>query len=367
MTFLPLKSVVSAFQASLAGSSDVSCGFAVADLKVELPAEVAVVGGEVMIQLASSAEPVNPAYLTKVTITLGATCTPETMEPPAPAPSPWTPVLPTTGEYFQGAFSDATSSWVVGLNGAVLTSKDGALTFSPVDVGTPVSFAAVTKLKDIVVAVGELGTARVRDPGSGAWSPSTVQSAEYILGLTTVGNFFVAVGGVGNILLSADQGQHFDFIGSFSQEDLNAIAAAPDGTLWAAGGLGTVLFSTDIKTWKSLEVLGSQHWYSLSVAPSGRVFVAGEGGRMAVYTPAGGKYVESGTGKHLYAVHALETGAVLAVGAGGTAIWSKDGTTFTALSPPTTESLHAISSLGAGKLLVVGEGGTILRLDTTLL
>lgn len=367
MTFLPLKSVVSAFQASLSGSSDVSCGFAVADLKVELPAEIAVVGGEVMVKLASSAEPVNPAILTKVTITLGATCTPETMEPPTQPISPWTVVPSGTEQSLHGVWSDAASTWIVGMGGKVLHSKDGLLTLAAVDLGTQASFSAVAKVNDVVVAAGELGMAWVREPSSGAWSPASVASTAHIHGVAPRGELLVGVGASGSILVSGDEGQHFDLLGAFTQEDLNAVVAAPDGTLWAAGAFGTVLFSDDVKKWKAMEGEGAQHWYSLCVAPNGRIFVAGEEGKMAIYTLGGGKPVETGVGKHLYAVHCLENGAILAVGAAGTAIWSSDGNSFTTLSPPTTESLHAISSLGGGKLLIVGTGGTLLKLDTTLL
>ncbi len=364
MTFLPLKTVVSAFQSSLSGVSDVSCGFAVADLKVELPAEVAVIGGEVMVKLASSAEPLNPAVLTKVSFTLGATCTPET----APAPvSPWTAVPSGTTESLYGTWSDATSAWVVGKGGKVLFSDNGATSFATVDVGTTARFFTVTRLQDIVVVAGEFANAWLRAPDSGAWSQSGVSWTGHINSVTVLGDLLVGVGSAGTVLVSSNQGQTFDLVGSLTPNSLHAVVAAPGGALWAAGAQGTVLISTDVKTWKSVDKLVPQHWYALSVAPNGRVFAAGESGKMALYTEGGGTLVDSATTKHLYAVHVLESGAVLAVGQEGAAVWSKDGTSFTALAAPTKESLHSITSLGGGKLLVVGTNGTVFRLDTNLL
>lgn len=364
MTFLPLKTVVSAFQSSLSGVSDVSCGFAVADLKVELPAEVAVIGGEVMVKLASSADPLNPAVLTKVTFTLGATCTPETA--PAPA-SPWTAVPTGTTESLYGTWSDALSVWVVGKGGKVLSSDNGATSFTTVDVGTTARFFTVSKLADVVVVAGEFANAWLRAPDSGAWSQSVTSGTGHINSLTARADLLVAVGSAGTVLISGDQGQTFDVVGSVTPNSLHAVVATPGGTLWAAGAQGTVLLSTDVKTWKLLPKVVSQHLYALAVAPSGRVYVAGESGKMALYTESGGVLLDSATTRHLYAVHVLESGAVLAVGQEGAAVWSQDGKSFTALTAPTKESLHSISSLGGGKLLVVGTNGAALRLDTNLL
>ena len=364
MTFLPLKTVVSAFQASLSGVPEPACGFAVADLKVELPAEVAVVDGEVMVKLASSSEPVNPAVLTKVSFTLGATCTPDTTVAPA---SPWTAVSSGTGESLNGAFSDATSVWVVGNGGKVLFAPGGGTSFSTMDIGTTSRLLAVSKVGDAVVAAGESGTAWFLEPGSGAWSESVVSTMAHIQALVAHGDLLVGVGSLGTILYSSNQGHTFDALPSITQDSLHAVTVSPDGRLWAAGAKGAVLTSTDVKTWKPVPALAPQQWYSLSPTPDGRVVAAGESGKVAIFTPGGGELASPCTTKDLYAVHAMESGAVLAVGADGAAVWSKDGTTFTALTPPTTQSLHAISPLDGGKLLVVGAGGVALQLDTTTL
>lgn len=364
MTFLPLKTVISAFQSSLSGVPEPSCGFAVADLKVELPAEVALVGGEVMVKLASSSEPVNPAVLTKVSFTLGATCTPETQ--PAPV-SPWAAVPTGTGEDLHGAWGDATSAWVVGKGGKVLLSTSGATSFSSVDVGVATGLFAVCKIGEAVIVAGESGTAWSFDADSGGWSESAVSTMAHIHGLVAYGGLLVGVGTSGAILVSSDQGQTFDAVAAITQNSLHAVTATPDGVLWAAGAHGTVLNAADVTFWKPVMSLVQQHWYALAAAPDGRIYAAGESGKMAVYAPGGGKLLDSGTAKHLYAIHVMESGAVLAVGADGAAVWSEDGASFTALTPPTTQALHAIAPLGGGKLLVVGAGGVVLRLDTSLL
>jgi photosystem II stability/assembly factor-like uncharacterized protein len=364
MEFLPLKTVISAFQASLSSVPDASCGFAVADLKVELPAEVAVIGGEVLVKLPSSSEPIDPAVLTKLSFTLGATCTPEA----APAPvSPWTAVPSGTAESLYGAWSQAGSAWIVGKGGTVLSSNNGATSFSSVDVGTTARFFTVSKIADVMVVAGEFGNAWFREPGAAVWHQSGVPSTGHINSLAPYGALLVAVGSAGSMFLSVNHGQTFDMLMAVTQNNLHSVVAGPDGLLWAAGAQGTVLVATDVKSWKLLPKLVAQHWYALSPMQSGRVFAAGESGQMAIYTPGGGQTVSSGTTKHLYAVHVMESGAVLAVGADGAAVWSKDGASFTALAPPTTQSLHAIADLGGGKLLVAGADGVVLRLDTTLL
>lgn len=366
MTFMPLKTVISAFQASVAGASNESCGFAVADLRVELPVEVAVVSGDVLVKLASSAEPIDPAVLTKVTFTLGATCTPEpTVSAP---PSPWTQIPSGTAVSLHGAWSEAGSAWVVvvGESGTVLTSSDGGSSFSAVALGTTARLSCVAKLQNSVVVAGELGTAWFHDPASGSWLASNVATNGHIHALATVGGLFVGVGAAGTIVSSANGGADFDLLGSFTPESLDAVVATPVGHLWAAGGKGTVLISQDATTWSAVAPVGPHHWYALSPLPKG-VIVAGEAGKLAIYGPGGGALVDSGTTDHLYAVHVLETGGILAVGRNGAAVWAKDGATFQPLPTPTTESLHAISSLGGGKLLVAGTGGALFRLDTHLL
>src|SRR4051812_44381129 len=113
MSFVPFASVVAAFQSSLAQAAEAAACFAIADLKVDLPAEVMLSNGQVLVELASSASKVDPAVLTRLSFTLGATCAPDAMPQPS-LPSPWAVVPSGTTDSLYGIASADPEIWVVG-------------------------------------------------------------------------------------------------------------------------------------------------------------------------------------------------------------------------------------------------------------
>jgi photosystem II stability/assembly factor-like uncharacterized protein len=129
-----------------------------------------------------------------------------------------------------------------------------------------------------VYAVGQLGAiVRSRDDGHG-WSPLTSSMSADLLGIWGDGKGrLVAVGRRGAIVRSDDQGDHWTAVDSGTREDL--IAVWGDREIYVVGLSGSVLTSTSGVTWRKRPATGADKLYDVAGGPAG-VFAVGSGGRI---------------------------------------------------------------------------------------
>lgn len=137
----------------------------------------------------------------------------------------------------------------------------------------------------------------------------------------------IAVGAYGAFLVTADGGRNWEER-RIGEDDyhLNAIAAAPDGTLYLAAEAGHLYRSTD----------GGAAWTALT-------------------SPYAGSF---------YGVLPLADGAVLAFGLRGHLFRSTDrGTTWTAVPTGTVATLNSSVELTGGRVAIAGLAGVVLTSD----
>jgi hypothetical protein len=88
----------------------------------------------------------------------------------------------------------------------------------------------------------------------------------------------------------------------------------------------------------------------------------GDAGLVVATTNGGASWTaqSSGTIFNLYGIQCLQPGVCLAVGGGGTAVLTHDGTTWSSLTLPTRYTVLAVAFTGSGQAEVAGLGGIVL-------
>lgn len=194
---------------------------------------------------------------------------------------------------------------------------------------TPVEVLPATKsvrgvasnVKGYTVAVGTSSLVLSASPDNQTWSEVTPPVAEDYLGVCSVDDVFVAVGVPG------------------------AMYSIDNGTTWLASTL----------------VGGEVYAVSRSHNADGVVVAVGEDGRIYRSTDYGATFAElvSPTSEWLQGVTRCQ-GAMVAVGANGTALRSTNTTVWSAVSSGVTERLWGVSAWGL-VVVAVGEDGRIIR------
>ncbi len=176
----------------------------------------------------------------------------------------------------------------------------------------------------------------------------------------------LAVGAYGALLASADAGQSWErrFLSEEGEEDwhLNALAEAPDGTLYLAAEAGHLYRSDDRgETW--LELPSPYHGSFFGVLPlEGDTLLAfGLRGHLFRSDDRGKSWtqLDTDTEESLFAGVRRRDGAIVIVGLAGTVLRSHDqGQTFTLHPQPGRQGLTAVVESADGTLLGFGEGGS---------
>ncbi|MBI2926929.1 MAG: hypothetical protein HYY24_14635 [Verrucomicrobia bacterium] len=207
----------------------------------------------------------------------------------------------------------------VGLNGAVLTSSDGALWSTRIS-GTSRNLSSVAYGAGNFLAMGYFGRVLISTNGT-VW---VERNAEAVLGDTEIHDLvfandrFVAVGSVGGVFTSSN-GLIWTKRTSGTTESLSAVTYAGN-QLIAVGSNGTLLKSADGVTWRS--------------------------GRTAVTTT------------HLNAV-ARGNGMFVAAGNDGEVLRSEDGVTWAKVNSEATARLDQARFVNSD-FWIVGEKGTLM-------
>jgi photosystem II stability/assembly factor-like uncharacterized protein len=190
-----------------------------------------------------------------------------------------------------------------------------------------------------------------------------------LLDAAKAGNRFVVVGERGRILFSDDDGKNWTVAKSPVLTTLTSVAFSDDKNGVAVGHRGTVLLTQDGgATWEGTKVDAKEQNALLSVWLNGKDGIA---------VGAYGTYLETHDGghawtqrrvlgddfdRHLNAIVAGKSGAMLIAGESGTLAVSPDGgRNWTALKSPYEGTFFGGLGLGDGSILVFGMRGNVLR------
>jgi hypothetical protein len=204
----------------------------------------------------------------------------------------------------------------------------------------------VTTVSNLYVAVGD--QARIMTSGDGVdW---TIEAMPYTNSVSPTNTVFFGVGGGTNLLIA---------VGSAGTTVLSTNTVVPVVTTNADGsGLSTNLVSTLGIIWNPVPPPTTNDLRGVAFFGN-QYFTAGGGG--TILKSADGQNWTLQTTPTTAYLSSLETyaGGLLAVGDVGTILTSPDGNTWTARTSGTTNWIFAVRNLG-GRLIAVGENGTIL-------
>ena len=181
-------------------------------------------------------------------------------------------------------------------------------------------------------------------------------------GVTYGNGIFVAVGGDGTIITSSD-GKTWTSRSSGTSEWLNGVTYG-NGIFVAVGGNRTILTSADGQTWRSRSSDSSTNTNHLSGVTYGNgIFVAVEDKGIILTSVDGQTWTSqsSGTSNVLRGV-TYENGIFVAVGDKGIILTSADGQTWRSRSSDSSTNTNYLSGVtyGNGIFVAVGSGGIIL-------
>ena len=165
-----------------------------------------------------------------------------------------------------------------GIGLAVCQSEDGVEWQQLVPVEYCMRFIHCIAWRDtprMAVAVASDGAVLASQNGRSGWTPVFQDRSLRLLGVTSGGGSWVAVGGSGAILFSAD-GSDWETVNSGFQVDLNAVSYGA-GLFVAVGSRGVVLTSSDGKNWTQRD-MGIRDDLLFIVWGGGRFVAAGANG-----------------------------------------------------------------------------------------
>ena len=233
-------------------------------------------------------------------------------------------------------FLDALNGWAVGHESLILRTRDGGLTWTPVEHSANSDmplFAIRFFSARRGLAVGAQGTALATDDGGGHWSARS---------------------------LVADTDSHF-----------YSIAATRDGTLYLAGEAGGAYRSTDRGTsWQHLRMPQAGSYFGVIALEDNAVMFYGLRGQIALSRNRGKTFepIDAGTQASLFGARVLSNGNLVLVGAGGSAFVSRAPyRNFTPVKLAVRGSVLGLLPAGPHALILYGEKGVNRVADDTLL
>jgi hypothetical protein len=301
---------------------------------------------------------------------------------------PWTdqllagPSAPPRWTYLSGS-ADTNTVYLAGRSGMMLEGvfTDGTPTWSLKTDSLRNWLWDVKRFPSTYLAVGDRATILSSIDGI-EWDlelPPEGDTSSIYLGVGGWTNLAVAVGNAGRIITSADQLQsvvstnrdgtlvtnHVSTLGIYWQavqppptsQDLQGITGSAT-LLVASGGGGTILTSSDGKSWTRQPTPTSE--FLSSVAAGGQGFVAvGKAGTI-LHSGDGANWTvrPSPTSQWIYRVRHI-AGRFVAVGQNGTILISQDGLAWTARNSGVTQWLNDVQWLD-GTFFAVGNQGTVL-------
>jgi photosystem II stability/assembly factor-like uncharacterized protein len=255
---------------------------------------------------------------------------------------------------------------VVGERGHVLLSNDRGAHWQQVAVPTRSTLTAVRIVGgDHAWAVGHDGLILHSDDGGLSWAEQH-RSQEADRPLLDV--WFadprrgMAIGAYGLMLSTEDGGRTWrDDLGKDEGAHANAIAEAPDGSLYIAGEFGSILRSDDRgRSWQRLPSPYRGSFFGLLPLQDDRILVFGLRGHLFRSEDRGitWRRTQTGTAATLLAGLVRADGSIVIAGLNGVLLLSDDGGgSFQLRHLADRPGIAALIELGPDQLLAVGEGG----------
>jgi photosystem II stability/assembly factor-like uncharacterized protein len=255
---------------------------------------------------------------------------------------------------------------VVGERGHVLLSNNGGARWQQVAVPTRSTLTAVRIVGgDHAWAVGHDGLILHSDDGGLSWSEQH-RSQETDRPLLDI--WFadprrgMAIGAYGLMLSTEDGGRTWrDALGKDEGAHANAIAEAPDGSLYIAGEFGSILRSDDRgRSWQQLPSPYRGSFFGLLPLQDVTILVFGLRGHLFRSEDRGitWRRIQTGTAATLLAGLVRADGSIVIAGLNGVLLLSDDGGgSFQLRHLVDRRGIAALIELGPDQLLAVGEGG----------
>jgi photosystem II stability/assembly factor-like uncharacterized protein len=255
---------------------------------------------------------------------------------------------------------------VVGERGHVLLSNDGGTHWQQVDVPTRSTLTAVRIVgDDHAWAVGHDGLILHSDDGGFSWTQQR-RSQEPDRPLLDVWfadpRHGIAIGAYGLLLSTEDGGTTWrDGLGDDEGAHANAIAEAPDGTLYIAGEFGMISRSDDRgRSWERLPSPYQGSFFGLLTLEDGAILVFGLRGHLYRSEERGISWqlIETGITTTLLTGLVRTDGTIVIAGLNGVLLFSDDGGRIFQLQHwPDRHAITALIEPSPDQLLAVGDSG----------
>jgi photosystem II stability/assembly factor-like uncharacterized protein len=172
----------------------------------------------------------------------------------------------------------------------------------------------------------------------------------------------MAIGAYGLLLSTDDGGRTWrDDLGNDEGAHANAIAEAPDGSLYIAGEFGSISRSDDRgRSWQRLPSPYHGSLFGLLALQDGAILVFGLRGHLFRSEDRGSTWrrIETGTTATLLTGLVRADGSIVIAGLNGVLLLSDDGgRSFQLRHLPDRRGIAALLELGPDQLLAVGDGG----------
>lgn len=181
--------------------------------------------------------------------------------------------------FFDGA-TQGDRMWVVGQNGALLSSSDTGTSWTREELPGRANLQAIAvSPQGRLVVVGNQGNVWTRS-GTEQWQHLQLPVSELagkLLGVSFIDGHFWAVGEMGALFRADADGTRWQRLGNEADVTFNSIRAGIDGDLWITAEFGRLLRSRDQGQSWTTQTLGSESLRALTFSGSTGVAVGNRG------------------------------------------------------------------------------------------
>ncbi|MGL5985842.1 MAG: PKD domain-containing protein, partial [Burkholderiales bacterium] len=177
--------------------------------------------------------------------------------------------------------ADSNSGWAVGLNGTIVRTVNGGVSWLNQYTGTSAALNALRTIDaNTAWAAGDHGVILKTTDGGSTWAPQSSGASVSLQGLTALdANTAWAVGAEGVIVKTTDGGATWQRQSSGVPDALTAVYALDANRVWAVGVAGTFLFTNDGgANWVVRCTAASDIFRSVHAADSNTVWISGASG-----------------------------------------------------------------------------------------
>lgn len=275
----------------------------------------------------------------------------------------------TTSEFFSVAFVDAQTGWTVGMNGTILKTTNGGVTWIAQPSGTTLWLYSVAFVDaQTGWIVGMNGTILKTTNGGATWIAQSSGTNRRLGSVTFIDAQTGWAVGDWIILKTTDGG--ITWTAQASAYQFYSVVFVDARTGWAVGAGGTVVKTSDGgKTWESQSSGATSYLWSVVFLDAETGWAVGRGGTIIKTTDGGATWISqsSGTASELWSVAFVDAKNGWAVGEKGTILRTADGgVTWITQTSGTSWGLFAVAFadartgwvLGAWTILKTGDSGT---------